>query len=126
MKLSGESIDKQLSKIINNKNVFSAILHVENEDRSFVHTTAAGDIKPNSQYFIASVTKLYVTAVLLRLIEENNISLNDKIGKYLSDEIMQNLHVYRNPNSNLAARRPILTPIISSLGVSSRIFVGNP
>jgi D-alanyl-D-alanine carboxypeptidase len=94
MKLTSKSLDKQLGKIINNKNIFSAIFHVENQDRSFVHTASCGDIKPGSQYFIASVTKFFVTAVLLKLAEENKISLDDKIGKHLPDDIMKDLHIY--------------------------------
>ena len=46
-------------------------------------------------YFIASTTKLYVTAVILKLREENKLSLEDKIAKYLSPEIIHNLHVYK-------------------------------
>jgi D-alanyl-D-alanine carboxypeptidase len=66
-KLTPERINRWVEKIINNKNIFSAVFHVENEDRSFVHTASAGDIHPDSKYFIASTTKLYVTAVLLQI-----------------------------------------------------------
>ncbi|MFN3554800.1 MAG: serine hydrolase domain-containing protein [Bacteroidales bacterium] len=94
-KLTPERINPWVEKIVNNKNIFSAIFHVENEDRSFVHTAAAGDINPDSKYFIASTTKLYVTAVLLRLMEENKISLDDKLGKHLPDEMVQGLHIHK-------------------------------
>ena len=94
-KLTPERINPWVEKIVNNKNIFSAIFHVENEDRSFVHTAAAGDIQPHSKYFIASTTKLYVSAVLLRLMEEGKISLEDKLDKHLPDEMVQGLHVYK-------------------------------
>jgi D-alanyl-D-alanine carboxypeptidase len=94
-KLTPERINQWVEKIINNKNIFSAVFHVENEDQSFVHTTSAGNISPDSKYFIASTTKLFVTAVLLRLMEENKISLDDKLGKHLPDEMLQGLHVYK-------------------------------
>jgi D-alanyl-D-alanine carboxypeptidase len=94
-KLAPERINQWVEKIINNKNIFSAILHVENEDRSFLHTASAGTITPQSRYFIASTTKLYVTAVLLRLIEENKISLDDKLDKYLPDELVKGLHIFK-------------------------------
>lgn len=95
MSLSKSSIDKQLNKIIDNKHIFSAIFHMENEDRSFIHTAAAGDMQPKSQYFIASVTKFFVTAVILKLREGGKISLDDKIEKYLDDSIMDRLNVYK-------------------------------
>ncbi len=94
-KLTPERINQWVEKIINNKNIFSTVFHVENEDRSFVHTSAAGDINPDSKYFIASTTKLLVTIVMLRLMEENKISLEDKLGKHLPDEMVQGIHIYK-------------------------------
>lgn len=94
-KLTPERINPWVEKIVNNKNIFSAIFHVENEDRSFVHTAAAGDINPDSKYFIASTTKLYVSAVLLRLIEEGKIALEDKLDKHLPESMVQGLHLYK-------------------------------
>jgi D-alanyl-D-alanine carboxypeptidase len=94
-KLTPERINQWVEKIINNKNIYSAVFHVENEDRSFVHTTSAGDINPDSKYFIASTTKLLVTALMLRLMEENKISLEDKLGKHLPEEMVQGLHIFK-------------------------------
>jgi D-alanyl-D-alanine carboxypeptidase len=94
-KLNTKEIDQWVEKIINNKNVFGAIVHVENEDRSFVHTSAAGNLKPDSRYFIASVTKLYVSAVMLRLMEEGKIGLEDKLNQHLSDEIIKGVMIFK-------------------------------
>lgn len=94
-KLTPEKIDQWLEKIINNKNVFGAVIHVENEDRSFIHSSAAGNLKPDNLYFIASVTKLYVSAVLLKLIEKKKISLDDKISQHLPSDLIKGIHILK-------------------------------
>ncbi len=78
-----------------NKSIFSAVLCVESRDGSFSWTGAAGEMEKDSKYFIASVTKLYVTAVILQLIEEGRLELRDKISKHLSEDICNGLHVLK-------------------------------
>jgi len=82
-----------MDKMINKKHVFGAVLRVENGDASFSWTGARGEMKADSKYLIASVTKLYVTAVVMALIEEQKMNLDDKISKYLPSHYMDNLHI---------------------------------
>lgn len=49
--------------------------------------------KPQSQYFIASATKLYVTALILQLIESKLIKLEDRIVNLFPQESFSSLHV---------------------------------
>lgn len=84
-----------LVNMVDNKSIFSAVLCVENSDRSFSWTGAAGNMEKDSRFFIASVTKLYVTAVVMQLIQEKRIALDDKISTYLSDEFCEGLHIYK-------------------------------
>ncbi len=93
--LNEKLLNDLLNKMVDNKRIFSAVLCVENSDRSFSWTGAAGNMQKDSRFFIASVTKLYVTAVVIQLIEENRIALNDKISKYLPDYFCEGLHVLK-------------------------------
>ena len=86
-------LNRCLDDIIGKKYVFSAVLRVESGDGSFAWTGARGDMESSDKYFIASVTKLYVTAVVMSLIEERRISLDDKISNYLPSSYMERLHV---------------------------------
>jgi len=52
-------------------------------------------MKSDSKFFIASVTKLYVTAVVMSLVEQQKLSLNEKIAKYLPNHYVENLHVLK-------------------------------
>lgn len=53
-----EFLDSIVEEIGNRKGVFSAILCVESGDNSFSWTRTTGEMQKDSQYFIASVTKL--------------------------------------------------------------------
>jgi len=82
-----------INKTIDNKSVFGTVLTVEKGNESW--TSSAGNLKPEQPYFIASTTKLYVTALILKLKAEEKLSLDDKISKFLSVDIIQKLHVYK-------------------------------
>jgi CubicO group peptidase (beta-lactamase class C family) len=55
---------------------------------------ASGNLSVQQPYFIASTTKLYVTAILLDLQQENKLSLHDPIAPFLPPSIVNGLHVY--------------------------------
>lgn len=94
-RINEEFLNRELQTIINKKNVFSAVLRVESGDKRFSWTGAAGDMQVGSPYFIASVTKLYVTVVVMRLIAEQRLSLDDSIARYLPEEYIRGLHVLK-------------------------------
>src|SRR5690606_32766196 len=57
--------------------------------------SATGDMNTGSRYFLSSVTKFYLTAVVIQMIEEDLIRLEDKAADYLPHEYAQGLHVYK-------------------------------
>lgn len=93
--ISEEALNHIVNKMVDNKKIFSAVLRVESGDGRFSWTGAAGAMQADSRFFIASVTKLYVTAVVLRLVEEKRLALNDKISNYLPAHFCERLHVLK-------------------------------
>ncbi|SES62392.1 CubicO group peptidase, beta-lactamase class C family [Oceanobacillus limi] len=87
--------DKLVTDALSKKNIFGAVLYVESGDNSISMLKGAGNLRADQPYFIASVTKIYVTAVLLKLRSENRIHLQDNILQYLSDDILHELHVFK-------------------------------
>ena len=87
--------NKIMAGIAGNKQIFSSVLCIESGDGSISHTGATGKMETDSRYFIASVTKLYVTAVVMRLIDEKRFTLEDKIVEYLPDFDLNRLHVLK-------------------------------
>jgi len=87
---TNENIQQIVDKTIDNKFVYGTVVSILKDDT--LNSYYAGNITDTTQYFIASTTKLYTTAVILKLRYEAKLSLHDKISKYLSSEVMKNLH----------------------------------
>lgn len=81
--------------MVDNKSTFSVAMKVESEDASLSWSGAAGSMQVEDKYFIASVTKMYITVLVMKLIDEGKLSLEDKISKYLSSDLCSKLHVFK-------------------------------
>lgn len=86
-------VNQLVSNAVSKKHIYGAVLCVESGDSSFSYVCGAGNLESDTPYFIASVTKLYVTAVLLKLRSENQLHLQNKISNYFSKDFLQELHV---------------------------------
>lgn len=56
---------------------------------------ASGNLKTDTQYFIASATKLYVTALILTLVDAGKLKMDDKIHRLLPAPFTKELHIYQ-------------------------------
>ncbi len=86
-------LEEALARMTRSRAVHGAILCVESGDGRLSWCGAAGNLRVDRRYFVASVTKLYVTVVVLRLRQEGRIELDDPIGRYLPAELIRGLHV---------------------------------
>ena len=82
-----------VNRMARGRAVHGAILRVENGDSTFSWAGAAGNLAADNRYFIASVTKLYMTVVVLRLRREGLLALDDPISRHLPEELIKGLHV---------------------------------
>ncbi|GHI00045.1 serine hydrolase domain-containing protein [Neobacillus kokaensis] len=88
-------VDELVSTAVSKKNIYGAVLCVESGDNSLSLLYGAGNLTTDKPYFVASVTKLYVTAVILKLRSEKCLNLQNKISEYFSDEILHELHLFK-------------------------------
>lgn len=86
---------KLLDAMIDNKRIYSVVLSVGSGDGNFTWTGAAGEMQKEDRFFIASVTKMYVTAVVMQLMEQGRLSPDDAIAAYLPASICDRLHVLK-------------------------------
>ncbi|MDH4211935.1 MAG: beta-lactamase family protein [candidate division WOR-3 bacterium] len=93
--MNKSTLDKIVSNVITKKHIYGALFYVSSDDNSIDLISAVGNIKEDSQYYIASINKLFVSAIILKFYTENRLDLNDKISKYLPEEVVSGLHVYR-------------------------------
>jgi len=88
-------LDQIVNNTIEKKYIYGAVFYISSDDLSIDLISASGNIKKDSQYYIASINKLFVSAVILQLYSQNKLGLLDKISKYLPKEKVQGLHFYK-------------------------------
>jgi D-alanyl-D-alanine carboxypeptidase len=85
------------------KSVRNCVLSVMKGDGSFSWSGAAGIASQEGQVlmtkdipiYIASITKLYTATAIMCLYEKEALSLDDPMSKYLHEELIKGIHVYK-------------------------------
>ncbi len=88
-----KSLQTVINKTVDNKKVFGTSFAVKKD--SLMWQGASGNLPIDQPYFIASTTKLFTTAIILKLRAEGKLSLDDKVSKYLDKSILLGLHIYK-------------------------------
>lgn len=88
-----DKLQKTLDQAIDGKKVFGSAFSLKHKDFRF--SGASGDLTVDTPHFIASTTKLFVTALIMRLRQQNKLSLDDKLPKYFNPSILKGLHIYK-------------------------------
>ncbi len=92
-KLNESFLSQAVNNMLRNKSVFGAVLRVESGDSSFSWAGEAGDLNADDRYYIASVTKLYITAIMLMLRAESKLSFTDKVYTYFPEGFIDGISV---------------------------------
>ena len=94
-----EQLEQLFQELVKTKQVKHAVLAVESGDGSFSWAKAEGAaeegverIDPANPFFIASVTKLFIAAAVLKLYEQGQLSLKDYITRFLPQQMTSGLH----------------------------------
>jgi D-alanyl-D-alanine carboxypeptidase len=95
-----QKLQQILNKTIDNNKVFGTSFSIKYKGE--IWAGSAGNIDLNQQYFIASTTKLFVTATILNFESKGLLKLENKISEYLDNEILKGLHVYKGEDYSYA------------------------
>jgi len=87
------SVDQIVQETIK-KNIFGAAFYISSEDNSIDLISTAGNITPENPYYIASINKLFISSILLKLHARGQVDISDKISNYISKEYITGLHIY--------------------------------
>ena len=87
-----KSFQTVLDKTVDGKKVFGTSFAFKKD--TLIWQGASGNLSIEQSYFIASTTKLFTTAIILKLRAEGMLSLEDKIGNYIDKSILSGLHIY--------------------------------
>ena len=94
-KLNESILDQLVSNAITKRHIYGAVFYVSSGDNSIDLISASGEMQEDSQYYIASINKLLVSSIILRLYTENRLDLHDKISEYLPEEVVRGLHIHK-------------------------------
>ena len=94
-KLEQSSVDQIVRATNEKKNIFGAVFYISSEDNSIDLMSASGNIAPENPYYIASINKLFISSILLKLYAAGRVDINNKISEYIPKEIMTGLHIHK-------------------------------
>ncbi len=89
----GNSFQTILNKTVDNKKVFGTSFAFKKDN--LIWQGASGNLSIDQPYFIASTTKLFTTAIILKLRADSKLNLDDKISNYIDKSILSGLHIYK-------------------------------
>jgi len=93
--LNQSILDQLVSDAVRKRYIYGAVFHVSSGDNSIDLISASGEMEEDSRYYIASINKLFVSAIILRLCAEDRLDLQDKISEYLPEEVVHGTHTHK-------------------------------
>lgn len=91
-------VDRQIGKHVKN-----IVVHLQSADESLNLIASAGVAHPHDQspmmpdtpYFVASISKTYTAAIIMKLHEAGTLNLDASISDYLPESVWQGIHVHK-------------------------------
>lgn len=92
-------LQELLKELVGKKYIHHAVLAVESGDRELSWIGARGEagphgspMTPETPFWIASVTKLYIAATVFILQEQGNLSIDDSLSSFFPAEMIRGIH----------------------------------
>lgn len=106
------NINISLHQIINTEykkpHTHSVLLGVQSRDDRINFQGTAGGTPPDSPYFIASITKMFTTTVLMQLVDEARLDLDAHIREYLPHLNLDVIHIHKRVDYSQQIKVPHL------------------
>jgi D-alanyl-D-alanine carboxypeptidase len=94
-------LDALLDELSERRGVHGALMLVATGDGHLHWSGARGEaapggppLTPDTPFFTASITKLFIAASILRLVEEGKLGLHDRLIQHLPEERIRGLHIW--------------------------------
>ncbi|WP_153732784.1 serine hydrolase domain-containing protein [Sporosarcina obsidiansis] len=96
-----QKINHIFERTTKNKQIHEAVLLVENTNGDFSCSKGYGKKDIDTPLLMASITKLFTTTCILILKEQGELSLDDEVTKYFSEDILRKLHMYKGKEHSM-------------------------
>ena len=90
-----DRLQSVLEKAGGDSDLAGVVVRMESRDHSLAWTGSVGELDPTTPFFIASTTKLYTTAIVLRLADRGGLSLDGRLVDLVDTGLVRGLSVYR-------------------------------
>ncbi|MDR4968206.1 MAG: serine hydrolase domain-containing protein, partial [Acholeplasmataceae bacterium] len=89
-----EFLEGELNKLSRKKDINHTLMLVKSTDNSFCWKNTYGEsLSTDTPFWIASITKMFISSIVLLLMEEGKLTLNDQIIRYLPEKLIKDVHV---------------------------------
>jgi len=96
---SDEILEKILSKYVKKKSIYNGLLTVQSSDGNINWTSGKSStvqtINKENPFFIASITKMFTSAVVMNLRSRKMLELDKGISDYLPESLITGIHTYK-------------------------------
>lgn len=99
--VDAKKFEKVFNKFTKSKKISEGILLIENMSGDFSFSKGYGRKELNSPILLASITKLFTTTCILKLIEQEKLSLNDKVCNFFESSVLNGIHIYKGKDYSL-------------------------
>ncbi len=93
--LDKNKLDKIVNEAAKKKYIHGVVFNVSLGNQNENWCSASGNMKIDTPYYIASINKLVISAIILRLIAEGKLSFNDKLTRFFPLNALKGIHVYK-------------------------------
>lgn len=94
MTFTDKKLQKVLDQVVDGKKIFGTSFCVQVENERWCG--ASGNLIVTDQFFIASTTKLFITALSFKLIAQGKLQLSDKISNFFDPKLIEKLVVIKD------------------------------
>lgn len=93
--LFSKKIEELFQKSIKSPMIHESTMHIEDGSGDFVWSKGHGGRTVDSIMNMASVTKLFTTTCIINLIQQEKLSLDNKLNQFFDPEILDGIHIYK-------------------------------
>lgn len=90
-----QKLEELFQKSIKSPMIHECSMHVEDGNSDFTWSRGYGGRTIDSNMNLASVTKLFTTTCIINLIQQNKLSLDDKLSRFFDSTILDGIHIYK-------------------------------
>ncbi|MDF2989199.1 MAG: hypothetical protein K0R50_4709 [Eubacterium sp.] len=90
-----EKLDELFRKLIKSPMIHECTMYVENGNGDFVWSKGYGGRTIDSMMNLTSVSKLFTTTCVIKLLQQEKLTLDHKLSKFFDSKIIEGIHIYK-------------------------------